>query len=246
MSTEDKNPPQKSHSDKALSEEKPIIVLKFSTRNSFQLCFDSSLLEEHPYIGYVAFHYKGYVFEYKEYFNPQTLRDFLMKLLLPRNPSTPPEIFDLALSQILIIIKSGIEEYYSTIGTMESVRSIQQAIPYLEDNLKKNPLYAVMLAGNPSLRVYEAWMKHVFTIIMSQETEINSDVSIYVYVFDSVEERKIGVKTIKSSRKRCGQCKKPSKLLCSKCKVIFYCCPECQMTHWPEHKKICSLIQPIT
>jgi hypothetical protein len=26
---------------------------------------------------------------------------------------------------------------------------------------------------------------------------------------------------------------------CSRCKESFYCSPECQQKHWPEHKKVC-------
>jgi len=120
---------------------------------------------------------------------------------------------------------------------------MQQAIPYLEENLKKNPLYSVMLISNSELSVYEVWMKHIFTMIMSQKNEINSDVAIYIYVFESNEDRKIGIDAIKNSHKKCGNCKKTSTNRCSGCNIIYYCSQKCHKNHWNEHKKLCRLIQ---
>ena len=40
----------------------------------------------------------------------------------------------------------------------------------------------------------------------------------------------------------CENCKKSSKVLCSRCKEASYCSVECQVTHWTkEHHKSCLL-----
>ena len=38
----------------------------------------------------------------------------------------------------------------------------------------------------------------------------------------------------------CGQCSKPSKTKCSRCKTIYYCGVECQKKDWKGHKKFCK------
>ena len=38
----------------------------------------------------------------------------------------------------------------------------------------------------------------------------------------------------------CGQCSKPSKTKCSRCKTTYYCGVECQKKDWKDHKKFCK------
>ena len=33
-----------------------------------------------------------------------------------------------------------------------------------------------------------------------------------------------------------------SKLVCSKCTSVSYCCKQCQIDHWPKHKEHCMLV----
>ena len=40
-------------------------------------------------------------------------------------------------------------------------------------------------------------------------------------------------------KKKCRTCGGPAQLQCSVCKVSTYCSTECQLKHWPEHKKRC-------
>ena len=39
---------------------------------------------------------------------------------------------------------------------------------------------------------------------------------------------------------KCGKCQKEAFKRCSKCKSIWYCSRECQVSHWPEHKEGCN------
>ena len=38
----------------------------------------------------------------------------------------------------------------------------------------------------------------------------------------------------------CGQCSRPSKTKCSRCKLTYYCGVDCQKKDWSTHKKICK------
>jgi len=38
----------------------------------------------------------------------------------------------------------------------------------------------------------------------------------------------------------CATCGNPATKWCSRCKKVYYCCPKCQATDWPAHKKICA------
>jgi MYND finger len=41
---------------------------------------------------------------------------------------------------------------------------------------------------------------------------------------------------------RCGrkECEQMAKKTCASCKMIKYCCRQCQVSHWPEHKVMCK------
>ena len=38
----------------------------------------------------------------------------------------------------------------------------------------------------------------------------------------------------------CGQCNRPSKTKCSRCKLTYYCGVDCQKKDWSSHKKFCK------
>ena len=40
-------------------------------------------------------------------------------------------------------------------------------------------------------------------------------------------------------------CSSAAPLRCARCRVTFYCSPECQRGHWPEHKKVCPKTEKI-
>ncbi|KAL7034709.1 hypothetical protein ACKWTF_008068 [Chironomus riparius] len=42
-----------------------------------------------------------------------------------------------------------------------------------------------------------------------------------------------------ASRKLCTTCQKPAEKKCSRCEVVFYCCRECQVKDWVNHKEKC-------
>ena len=46
-------------------------------------------------------------------------------------------------------------------------------------------------------------------------------------------------KDLKQEYQICGVCSQPAKLLCSKCKKIYYCCKEHQVANWKDHKPFC-------
>ena len=49
----------------------------------------------------------------------------------------------------------------------------------------------------------------------------------------------------KNKEKRCAVCQKPnSRQRCSRCHNERYCGRECQVNHWPKHKKKCKPIPP--
>ncbi len=39
--------------------------------------------------------------------------------------------------------------------------------------------------------------------------------------------------------KCCGNCKKEAIKKCSRCEAVYYCCRECQVNDWPNHKGLC-------
>ncbi|KAH3698769.1 hypothetical protein Pelo_19837 [Pelomyxa schiedti] len=39
---------------------------------------------------------------------------------------------------------------------------------------------------------------------------------------------------------KCVACSKPAGLRCSRCRLVHYCSPLCQVTHWHIHKKVCK------
>ncbi len=39
---------------------------------------------------------------------------------------------------------------------------------------------------------------------------------------------------------KCGKCQKQAFKRCSKCKSIWYCSKECQVSDWPNHKVVCN------
>lgn len=41
---------------------------------------------------------------------------------------------------------------------------------------------------------------------------------------------------------KCAECGQPGPKQCSRCKSEWYCRRECQVKHWPKHKKICDLV----
>jgi len=42
--------------------------------------------------------------------------------------------------------------------------------------------------------------------------------------------------------KICGCCSEPGCTLKCACKLVYYCGTECQGKHWPEHKKVCTVL----
>ena len=44
-----------------------------------------------------------------------------------------------------------------------------------------------------------------------------------------------------SSADGCYKCGKPSTQKCSRCNIARYCCKDCQVSHWPTHKKACKI-----
>lgn len=41
-------------------------------------------------------------------------------------------------------------------------------------------------------------------------------------------------------KKHCKVCQKEAEKKCGKCSSVFYCSKDCQVKHWPTHKKFCS------
>mgnify|MGYP001987426151 CR=1 FL=1 len=41
-------------------------------------------------------------------------------------------------------------------------------------------------------------------------------------------------------------CTKTAVHMCSACESVYYCSPEHQMSHWPDHKVVCRPIAPTT
>jgi hypothetical protein len=39
-------------------------------------------------------------------------------------------------------------------------------------------------------------------------------------------------------------CTRPSAHMCSRCKTAYYCSPEHQLAHWPEHRRTCAAPPP--
>ena len=49
----------------------------------------------------------------------------------------------------------------------------------------------------------------------------------------------------KDPEKKCAVCQKPnSRQRCARCRNERYCGRECQVNHWPKHKKKCNPITP--
>jgi hypothetical protein len=44
----------------------------------------------------------------------------------------------------------------------------------------------------------------------------------------------------KRSKKICANCKKEGSLICSKCRIVYYCDIKCQKSNWNFHKLICA------
>ncbi|KAM6927827.1 zinc finger MYND domain-containing protein 10 [Xenentodon cancila] len=45
---------------------------------------------------------------------------------------------------------------------------------------------------------------------------------------------------------KCGSCGKEASKRCSRCQGEWYCHRECQVKHWPKHKKACQLMAEVT
>ncbi|XP_026204740.1 zinc finger MYND domain-containing protein 10 [Anabas testudineus] len=45
---------------------------------------------------------------------------------------------------------------------------------------------------------------------------------------------------------KCGSCGKEATKRCSRCQGEWYCRRECQVKHWPKHKKVCQLMSEAT
>ncbi|XP_041836399.1 zinc finger MYND domain-containing protein 10 isoform X2 [Melanotaenia boesemani] len=45
---------------------------------------------------------------------------------------------------------------------------------------------------------------------------------------------------------KCGSCGKEASKRCSRCQGEWYCHRECQVKHWPKHKKVCQLMAETT
>jgi hypothetical protein len=43
-----------------------------------------------------------------------------------------------------------------------------------------------------------------------------------------------------SDVKLCKSCSLPASDVCAGCKAVYYCCRECQLAHWKEHKSYCK------
>jgi len=70
----------------------------------------------------------------------------------------------------------------------------------------------------------------IITEVPNTESNINKIISS-VKSFDKI---------LTAQMKSCGLCRQPAKTLCSKCKKIYYCCRECQVTDWKKHKMECE------
>lgn len=44
-----------------------------------------------------------------------------------------------------------------------------------------------------------------------------------------------------SQTHQCAKCDKPALKKCFQCKQVYYCCRECQVSDWPQHKKRCDV-----
>ncbi|XP_072239226.1 zinc finger MYND domain-containing protein 10 [Leuresthes tenuis] len=49
-----------------------------------------------------------------------------------------------------------------------------------------------------------------------------------------------------SEKPKCGSCGKEASKRCSRCQGEWYCHRECQVKHWPKHKKACQLMAEAT
>ncbi|KAJ7145820.1 hypothetical protein C8R44DRAFT_755959 [Mycena epipterygia] len=62
--------------------------------------------------------------------------------------------------------------------------------------------------------------------------------------FKVVEEIETGKKPTPYTQ--CGECKKDAKkTMCSGCRAIYYCSPECAKANWPKHKADCKISKKI-
>lgn len=76
-------------------------------------------------------------------------------------------------------------------------------------------------------------------VLGMSEEEISSNSTIIQYELNKLMDKLVAEAADKiHSCKMCSQ--KGVTGVCIKCKKVYYCSKECQVKHWPIHKKICK------
>ncbi len=115
-----------------------------------------------------------------------------------------------------------VEEFIQESGCKSSRRIIMNAF----NQAKRDPIHGV--------RVYCAEARLIFA---DGSMVLEGDVD-----FDLLEQS--GQSKIKIPKSCAGCCQVFPKLKkCANCDIVYYCSPECQRVHWPQHKTQCALFK---
>ena len=198
-------------------------------------------IKKFTHIGTISFGYDGISIQYDILYDIDGFNQFIKSLnffnkILDIEENQKKEYIKILFST-LDKIKVEIENYRVENCNIFSANT--HFLEIMKKNVSSNQLFELLSIIIPDMKTDKIWMYFIYILIYSN---INSDKSLFfsIYASSSIEEQKRIKTFFKEIKKICNLCKQPSKLLCSKCKQVYYCSTECQHSQWHEHKKLCK------
>jgi hypothetical protein len=148
------------------------------------------------------------------------------------------------LDESISYYEDDVEFYYNQTIQMEKTM-VEESINLIVT--KKTHIKAAKKLGFKTIQELQIiWFCNIHYLLKKGKIKDDNNNGWWIMESDNKELITDVIKLINKqaveTMKQCGLCAKPAKQLCGKCKKIYYCCRDHQLSDWEKHKQICKRI----